>query len=115
MIKTEIKRMDSTRTYQFRAEGHADYAEAGKDIVCAAVSALTQAAAVTLLTYAEAGHCTLAGPVQMDNGAIEMSVVVDKPASDACIMTIFSVLAHGLEAIAKQYPDNVGFKLNMTD
>ncbi len=40
MIDVYICKRDGHYT-QFYAEGHADYAERGKDIVCAAVSALT--------------------------------------------------------------------------
>ena len=44
---TFYKREDGLIT-GFRAQGHADYAEYGSDIVCAAISSLTQAACMGL-------------------------------------------------------------------
>lgn len=40
MVRVEIRRSPDGAVAGFRMTGHADYAEAGKDIVCAGVSAV---------------------------------------------------------------------------
>lgn len=41
MVSVIIKRNKEGKLYSLRASGHADYAEKGNDIICAAVSVLT--------------------------------------------------------------------------
>jgi uncharacterized protein YsxB (DUF464 family) len=41
MIRVEIRRAPDERIVGFKLTGHADYDEAGKDIVCAGVTAVT--------------------------------------------------------------------------
>ncbi len=43
MINLRIERLEDERSRQIEISGHAGYAEKGKDIVCAAVSILSQA------------------------------------------------------------------------
>jgi len=49
MIEVKIQRAPDGLVERFEAKGHAGYAEAGKDIVCAAVSAVM----LTAVGYAE--------------------------------------------------------------
>ena len=44
MIKIDLFKNEKNLIVAYAVNGHADYAEEGKDIVCAAVSVLTQAA-----------------------------------------------------------------------
>ena len=46
MICIYINRCEEGRIRKFKLMGHSDYAEEGKDIVCAAVSAIVQTAAM---------------------------------------------------------------------
>lgn len=48
MIEVSVKKMDANREKQIEIKGHAGYAEHGKDIICAAVSILSQAFLSTL-------------------------------------------------------------------
>jgi hypothetical protein len=48
MISVNIKRDSKNHIVEYRVFGHADYDEYGKDIVCSAVSVLTQAALIGL-------------------------------------------------------------------
>lgn len=41
MISVNIKRNKDGKLYSLRASGHAEYADKGQDIICAAVSVLT--------------------------------------------------------------------------
>lgn len=76
-----------------RAEGHAGYAEKGKDIVCAAVSVLMQTLAYSV------DACL------MDDGnglAVQAHQSCDN-------MAKFELVTDGLILLAKQYPENVRY------
>ncbi len=78
-----------------KAEGHTGYAESGSDIICAAVSALTQAA--------REGLEKVLGMKVKDStrdGFKEFSIKEYNPESDAILET----MALALKDIAKQYP-----------
>ena len=76
-----------------RAEGHAGYAEKGKDIVCAAVSVLMQTLAYSI------------GTCMMDDGR---GLSVQAPQSSDN-MAKFELVTDGLILLAKQYPENVRY------
>ena len=101
---TFYRRPDGTLV-GYRAEGHTGYAESGSDIVCAAVSALTQA---TLNGLKE----VLGAPVMFD--------IDDRTASLEARLTpeatrehiegaqlLLETLRQGLQAIERSYPRNV--------
>ena len=89
----------------YRCQGHTGYAEAGEDIVCAAVSALTQSVLYGLTEVVQA-------PVdyeQRNNGAMlkvqfrpdAMKEEVEKG------QVLLRTLLGSLQAIARDYPRNV--------
>ena len=90
----------------FTAIGHAGYADMGSDIVCAGVSALLQATLTGLTDVANAepdisikkGSMTLKLPPLLPSGSMR----------DA--QTILKTCLNSVEAIARQYPDNVKIK-----
>lgn len=82
--------------------GHADYAPHGEDIVCAAVSVLTQTALLGLLRYA-------AHPVRYKIKSGLLSLQLEKDPTDITD-TILETMALGLEEIARNYPDRVQIK-----
>ena len=85
-----------------RAEGHAGYAPAGQDIVCAAVSCLMQ----TLAYSAAKDEHTSNRIYQGKEGP-----VVNVEAGDSVLMRDkFELVADGLDLLAEQYPENVNFK-----
>ena len=89
----------------YEASDHSGYAEEGEDIVCAAVSALTQAALNGLVNVVKA-------PVMYD-------VDDEKAILTACLtpectreqlekaQILLQTLLEALQAIARQYPRNV--------
>lgn len=113
MVNATLKREINDRIYTLEMTGHAGYAKEGTDIVCAACSALAYAAYSTLVTFAEAGHCVIDEAAVGAQGEPELRLCVKahEGVHDALVMTIFAVLAHGLEAVARKYPCNVGFDL----
>ena len=101
---TFLKRSDGA-LIGYSAIGHAGYAEAGADIVCAAISALTQSTLNGLKNV-------LRAPVmfdQDDDGAfIEASLTPE--ASEAEIQQaqlLLVTLEQGLQAIQREYPRNL--------
>lgn len=81
-----------------RAEGHAGYAEKGKDIVCAAVSVLMQTLACSV------GTC-------MGNDGKGFSVVCKKSNGN---IAKFEFVTDGLVLLQREYPENVRY-INATE
>lgn len=85
-----------------RAEGHAGYAPAGPDIVCAAVSGLMQTLAYSAAEDKRTSSCIYQG---------KEGPVVNVEAGDSVLMRDkFELVADGLTLLAEQYPENVSFK-----
>lgn len=87
----------------YMIEGHANYDEHGKDIVCAGVSALAQATQMALSLYAETDVTNYKNPAShKDYYKVEFDPISDtKP-----IMDVFDI---GVSNIANAYPDHVKF------
>ena len=79
-------------------KGHANYAEPGQDIVCAAISTLTQVfiASVEELTAAQIKTAQTGG---------YMEIVIEESTERAQVLLDSFLL--GCRMIADQYPDNV--------
>ena len=89
----------------YRAEGHTGYAEAGSDIVCAAVSALTQ-------TTLNGLKNVLKAPVmfEIDDEAAILEARLSPQASEEQVQAaqlLLQTLLKGLRAIERSYPRNV--------
>ena len=101
---TFLKRSDGA-LIGYSASGHSGYAEAGSDIVCAAVSALTQ-------TVLNGLKNVLKAPVmfeQDDDGAfIEANLTpeaTEEQIQQAQLLLV--TLKEGLQAIQREYPRNL--------
>jgi uncharacterized protein YsxB (DUF464 family) len=80
----------------FICKGHAEYAEKGKDIVCSAVSALTQATLLGLSNYVEPS-------VKREGGELSVEIKRRNSKTDAILTT----LALGLQEVERAYPNHV--------
>lgn len=85
-----------------RAAGHAGYAEKGKDIVCAGVSALMQT-----LAYSAAEDENTSASCRQIGGTNEMRILAD---STPDMLAKFELVADGLILLANAYPKNVSFQ-----
>ena len=90
-----------------KAEGHAGYAEFGKDIVCAGVSALMQSLRPALL---ERGIRNTMYMVTPGESRIEVKAEPECEQRYPCLVVFETVLA-GLKEIARAYPDYVSIKV----
>lgn len=86
-----------------RAEGHAGYAEKGKDIVCAAVSVLMQ----TLACSVDANNT--GNTFEISDGKNGNRLTVQAPMS-VLNRNKFDLVVEGLIRLAENYPENVQFK-----
>ena len=83
--------------------GHADYAEHGKDIVCSAVSALTQAALLGLNRY----HTDM--NVEHEVGLTKIEVFRPTTITTAILTTLYL----GLRSVAQDYQNCVTIRGRM--
>jgi uncharacterized protein len=80
----------------FQMRGHAGFARAGRDIVCAAVSALVLSAANGLRTHCQASPVISDTPERYD-------LSLTRP-TNARAQSVLETLVSGLKAIAASYP-----------
>jgi uncharacterized protein YsxB (DUF464 family) len=92
------------RRSAIRARGHAKSAPHGEDVVCAAVSAILQAARLGLEE-----HVKLDVEVVQRSGELRLSWP-PKARSDARVDAIVATAELAVARIAKQYPEHVRFR-----
>ncbi len=81
----------------FECTGHAGFADAGADIVCAAISVLTTTCANALESVAG-----IAPVVDVSDGSMRVMLPPDEDGRDAQV--ILRTMKQGLTDIAQQYP-----------
>ena len=101
---TFVKRSDGA-LLGYSAGGHSGYAESGADIVCAAISALTQSTLNGLKNVLKA-------PVMFDqdDGGAFMEAMLTPEATEAQVQQaqlLLVTLQEGLQAIRREYPRNL--------
>ncbi len=100
MIEAFIGRDEQGRLAGFHVSGHAGFARRGEDIVCAAVSALAQAALLGLLR-----HLRLPLRYEVADGRVACRLPPAlSPTTAAAAEAILATMALGLREIAAQYP-----------
>ncbi len=101
MTSVEIVRDADGKICEFRSRGHTGYAEAGRDIVCAGVSAILQAAVLGLEEYLK-----LRPKVEQEKGyfscQVERDIFLNRE-----IDAILETMVLGLRAIEREYPDYI--------
>ena len=101
---TFYKRSDGTLV-GYRAQGHSGYAQAGSDIVCAGVSALTQS---TLNGLQNVLHVPVM--FDQDDPSALLEAIITPDATDKQLeqaQILLETLLQGLQAIERSYPRNV--------
>ena len=96
MIRIKMEKDRQGRLCGFMVEGHADYAEEGSDIVCAAVSALTQTALLGIRREEKVVY-------EQSEGFLAAHTLSFVPEVPIVLETVVS----GLNEIARQYPEYV--------
>ena len=96
MIKVHFERTDDGKISSFTMDGHANFAEKGQDIVCAAISAITNGA-VNFLQIYYPKDC------QISYLPAEISIYPQNgnPECQLCLR----LMLYQLENVANSYPD----------
>lgn len=105
MIKVCYSELDGPKGMSCRLEasGHAGYAPAGQDIVCAGASTLMQA-----LVYLLAGEPNAKTDAWDEPDGPRLAVQVDAPC-EAWVQGAFEAAKAGFTLLAERYPDNLRF------
>lgn len=90
-------------TYSMDVKGHADYARAGRDIVCAACSALS----IALISRSQdvEGYNAMIY-TNAEQAIISVSCFPVKECASRC-REMLDTIASGFAAISEQYPENL--------
>jgi uncharacterized protein len=104
MLEVTFARDDRDRLCGVSARGHADFAGHGKDIVCAAVSAILQAARLGLTEYAGADVA-----VRQDPGRLELQWRENERDRES-VRAIAATAELAIEQIARRFPKHVRLK-----
>ncbi|MEW6525017.1 MAG: ribosomal-processing cysteine protease Prp [Bacillota bacterium] len=98
MVTVVFQRDGSGRVCGFAVGGHAGYAEAGQDIVCAAVSAITQTAVLGLEQFCGTGvYCA----IEPGSLVCRLSSPAQQPGP---AWYIVETMLLGLTEIAREHP-----------
>ena len=105
MIKVQYTELDSASgpTLRLEARGHAGYAPAGQDIVCAGASTLMQT-----LAYLLAGEENAHSDAWDEEDGPRLAVTAGAPRS-AWVEGAFAFAKTGFALLAERYPDHVRF------
>ncbi len=101
MVELHVRKDSRERLSSFYATGHAGWAESGDDVVCAAVSAILQAAWLGLSEVA-----LVAVTATREDGRLELAWPA-AARTDASVCAIVATAALSVERIALQYPDHI--------
>ena len=104
MLEVTFYRDALGRLSGFRARGHADFEQHGKDIVCAAASAVLQAAHLGLAHYAQSRVAARREP-----GLLELSWEAGQPDFES-VDAIAATAELAIEQIVRRYPKHVRLK-----
>lgn len=112
MTKVKFKRIKGSSKFDnmingFDVEGHSGYAESGYDIVCAAVSAITQATILGLMHVVGIGCHSSSDAVK---GSLHCDIFGGRYYDYRKAQILFETLKIAIEDIADQYPDYVSME-----
>lgn len=100
-----IEMSQKSGVYTLETKGHAEYAEPGKDIVCAAVSILV----FTLIESIDERDLSEPPMIEQESGKVLVRVK-PKQSTEGKIRAVFKVIANGFELLQKNFPENVKFR-----
>ena len=92
---------------RMEVQGHARAAPKGKDLVCAAVSALVQTLAEWMKDQGE--RRTLETDVRMEDGRAVIAASAGIWQMER-MLDCFEIICFGLENLARQYPEHIAYR-----
>lgn len=110
MIYVRLVSKGEDEFFAFESSGHAGNAEYGKDIVCAAVTALLRTGVLTLQNAYKCGSFEV--EIEAEGaGSLSASVVKSGKKDAERLRFLFEFLAVGLLSIEEDYPDCLTVKI----
>jgi len=103
MLEVVFHRDERDRPSGFSARGHAEFDVHGKDVVCAAVSGILQAARLGISEYARVEIRTRQQP-----GRLEVEIPAEARDLES-VRAIVATARLAIEQIAAEYPDHLRF------
>ena len=111
MIRVKVKLDGEDNPLLMEIRGHALFAPGGSDIVCAAVSVLTQT-----IVFAMDDLLDVQPPVKMRKGFLRISVPERlDPSKKEGFFLLFKTLLLGLSEIAKSYPRHLSVQCTINN
>ncbi len=107
MIRVSVRRDRQSRPVSVRIEGHALFADPGRDIVCAAVSMLVQT-----VVFALEDLVGLKPPLQLEKGRLLLTMPAElgqDPEKGEKFYLLVETMLLGLRETARAYPENVSY------
>lgn len=104
MIKVDLFRNEQGLITSYKVSGHAGFAEEGSDIICSAVSALTQAPLLGLERHLQLKPSYV---VNQEDGVLEVAL---NSAPTDLTEAILVTMLYGLQSIERQCPQYVRIK-----
>lgn len=101
MITVDLFRNEQDLITGYKVSGHAGFAAAGEDIVCGAVSVLTQTPILGLEQHLK---CQPSYHVNEADGLLEVKL---NNAPTELTQAILATMEYGLQGVAEQYPQYV--------
>ena len=101
MIQVDLFKDKQGMIVGYKVSGHAGYSEAGTDIVCSAVSSLTQAPLLGLERHLKLKPSYV---VNQEDGILEVAL---NSAPTDLTQAILQTMVYGLESIRRQCPQYV--------
>jgi len=107
VLTIKFRKDSRQRLSSVLAEGHAETAPAGEDLVCAAASVILQAAELGLSVYAELPEGTTE---RRDDGYLAITIAPgDRDRED--VMAILGTADLAIAQLSRQFPDAVSYVL----
>ncbi|AFS78988.1 hypothetical protein DUF464 [Gottschalkia acidurici 9a] len=96
---------------QYEISGHADFDEYGKDILCAAISVLSQTTLIALNKVCGIKEKDIAFSVDDESGYLKVSIPknLEKNIKDKANVVLETMIV-GIEDLAYQYPKYISIK-----
>ena len=102
---------ESGRNLSIRLEGHAGYAEHGKDIVCASATILAYTLAQTIKDAEHFGYLASAPVIKLDSGDTLLSCEAADEENRVLMRCMFAFAVKGFALLEHNYPKYVKLML----
>lgn len=108
MIRITIYKDKNNYIKRYSVSGHANYDEHGRDIVCAAVSVLTQTTLLSINRVAKIEEDQIFYSINQKSGYLDVEILDDVSSEEfKNAQIILMSLVVGLESVIDSYPDYV--------